>query len=65
MPDLYSMGISVPCGVTGKDEPAERGEYVDGGVRGASYIANVPSGGGDGEQERSELSKFQDALQVE
>lgn len=57
--------MSIPEGVTGKDEGVERGEYVDGGVRGASYIAKVPSGGGDGEQDRSEFSKPQDAPQVE
>jgi hypothetical protein len=52
-------------GVRGNDEPAEMDEYDEGGVLGASYSANFPSGGGDGEQERSELSKFHDAPQVE
>jgi len=51
--------------VAGNDEREERGEYVEGGVRGASYIANVPAGGGDGEQDRSEFSKPQDAPRVE
>lgn len=62
--DLYSIGMSTG-GVRGNDEPAEMDEYDEGGVLGASYSANFPSGGGDGEQERSELSKFHDAPQVE
>lgn len=55
----------MPSGVTGKNERVESGEYVDGGVTGVSYNANVPSGGGDGEEYRSESSKFQDVPQAE